>query len=88
MRIYEVKRIHLEKFPDSHFFDHKTLKFFGQTLADFTVTKHGRGEYWITAPRYLVDRASGEKTPAGRTERIFNPESGELKIPEKSETTA
>ena len=80
MRIYEVKAIHLEKFPDSHFFDHKTLKFFGQTLADFKVTKRGKNEYWVIAPMRRPG-PDGKLVLAGYTERIFNPESGELRNP-------
>jgi len=37
--IYEIKQnLKLENGSDSHFFDRKTLKFFGQTMKDFTVS--------------------------------------------------
>lgn len=39
MNIYELKRLHLEKAPKSHFFSYRTMRFFGDTLANFGVKK-------------------------------------------------
>ena len=37
MTIYDIKRMSKEKAP--YFFDRKSMKFFGQTLKDFSVKK-------------------------------------------------
>lgn len=39
MDIYELKRKHLEKHPNSHYFDRDTLKFFGESLSTMHVLK-------------------------------------------------
>jgi hypothetical protein len=39
MNIYDLKREHLALIPDSHFFNSKTMRFFGDTLANFRVKK-------------------------------------------------
>ena len=36
----EFKRIFMEKNPNSHYFDRKTLKFFGERMRDMHVTKN------------------------------------------------
>ena len=70
MDIYEIKELTKETSP--YFFDKKTLKFFGQTMRSFKVSKDG-DRYRITAPikdqtgRHIKD-----------TIRWFNPASNEL----------
>ena len=76
MTIYDVKGIHLEKFPDSHFFDTRTMKFFRQTLKSFHVFEYGDGTYYIYA---TMTDDSGKQV--GYTKRIFNAETGELRSP-------
>jgi hypothetical protein len=39
MNIYQLKTMHLEKAPNSHFFTRDTMRFFGDTLANFGVKK-------------------------------------------------
>lgn len=51
-----------------HFFDAKTLKFFGQTMKSFTVTRLDDGNYLISAPIYYDGRI------CGYTKRVFVPE--------------
>lgn len=53
MTIYEIKRQLSESKHDTHFFDRKTLKFFGQTLKSFKVQKIDNRFYFVTAPIYL-----------------------------------
>jgi hypothetical protein len=62
----------------SHFFDKETMKFFGQKLSDFDVSKtllDGETCYFITAP--IIK----DKKIIGRTNRIFRPSTNELFIP-------
>lgn len=40
MTVYELKAMHEEKHPKSHFFDPDTLKFFGETLSTMRVLKY------------------------------------------------
>ena len=47
MTIYEIAERTKETAP--HFFDGSTLKFFGQTMADFSVEKLPDGTYYISA---------------------------------------
>jgi len=75
MTIYEIKQRTQATSP--YFFSRDTLKFFGQTLRMFRVYKQPEGNYLITCPMY--DR-SGKKV--GQTERIFNPETNTLTLPE------
>jgi len=37
---------------ESHYFDRKSMKFFGQTLKDFTVKKSPTGNIFLYAPIY------------------------------------
>jgi hypothetical protein len=70
MNIYEIKRRTEETSP--HYFTRKTLKFFGQTLKDFSVTKRDDGRYDVVA-RIQIDGR-----PGGYSRRIFNPENNRL----------
>lgn len=70
MTIYEIKQRTLQTSP--YFFDRKTLKFFGQTLRDFSVIKWNDGTYRISAPIFHQGKQ------VGQTVRIFNPETNEL----------
>ncbi len=51
MTIYKIKRLISDKKP--HFFSRSTLKFFGQTLRDFKVTKINETQYRVIAPVLL-----------------------------------
>lgn len=39
MDVYELKRLHLQNHPLSHFFDTETLKFFGESMSRMYVLK-------------------------------------------------
>lgn len=52
-----------------HFFSRSTMRFFGQTMRDFKVLRHGEDKFYITAKF---------GNAAGKTERIFNPFTNEL----------
>lgn len=79
MTIYEIKR-RVEEAGNINFFSPKTMRFFGQTLRDFSVRKVLPGFYRICAP--IRDREG--KTILGiRTERIFNAETNTLEWGEK-----
>lgn len=62
LTIYDIKR----ECVDTYFFDRKSLKFFGQTLAMFSVHKIDATHYRISAPMYC------RKNYCGQTIRIFN----------------
>ena len=47
MNISQVKALHLSLIPDSHFFDRKTMVFFGNTTANFGVKKLCSNTYII-----------------------------------------
>ena len=40
MTAYELKERHLNRYPNSHFFDRDTLKFFGETMSRMSVGKY------------------------------------------------
>jgi hypothetical protein len=68
MTIYEIKR----RLGDStHYFDRKTMKFFKQTLRDFSVYKITDGKYLISA------RLHG----GGLSRRIYNADANKLESP-------
>lgn len=73
MTISEIKRRTAETSP--HFFDRKTLKFFGQTMRSFSVSKEGENKWLITAP--MKDHTG---KVMGITKRIFNAETNELEM--------
>jgi|688.fasta_scaffold129893_2 hypothetical protein len=68
LTIYDIKRAVEEK--SSFFFSRQSMKFFGQKMADFSVRRHGVDKFYICA--------KWGKGIAGKTERIFNPFTGEL----------
>jgi hypothetical protein len=68
LTIYDIKRAVEEK--SSFFFSRQSMKFFGQKMADFSVRRHGVDKFYISA--------KWGKGIAGKTERIFNPFTGEL----------
>lgn len=72
MTIYEIKQ-RVES--DSYYFTRKTLKFFHQTLKDFSVRKQSDGRFYISAP--MRDR-NGKVV--GTSERYFNPITNQLEI--------
>lgn len=53
--IYEIRRRVEDKQP--YFFSRKTLRFFGQTMRDFSVERSPKGNLYIVAPNYMVDRS-------------------------------
>jgi len=72
MDIYDIKERTKETSP--YFFDHKSMKFFGQTMKSFKIKKQDDGRYYISAP--MIDRINGRHM--GMTERYFNPKTNEL----------
>ena len=66
LRISDIKRLSTENAPN--FFSRSQLRFFRQKMSDFSVTRKGDSEFYICAHR-----------PFGKTERVFNPFTGELK---------
>ncbi len=70
MTIYEIKQ---KATNAGHFFDRKTLKFFGQTLESFHVWKLNDGIFKISAP---ITDFKGIKM--GQTERYFNSKTNKL----------
>jgi hypothetical protein len=66
LTISDIKRLSAENAP--YFFSRKSMQFFGQKMSDFSITRKGDSEFYICAPR-----------PFGKTERVFNPFTGELK---------
>ena len=74
MTIYDIEALTRDTAP--HFFDPKTLKFFGQKLASFSVKKQPDGRFKISAPSYW--RIDGVKKLMGATIRFFNPENNKL----------
>lgn len=73
LTIYDIKRLTADTAP--HFFTRDTLKFFHQTMKDFSVSKCDDGRYYISAP--MRDR-SGKRV--GTTERFFNPINNKLEL--------
>lgn len=71
--ISDIKRMTEETSP--HFFDRKTMKFFGQRMSDFKVRKMEDGRIEISAPM----RDSSGKI-VGQTKRFFNPETNKLEL--------
>ena len=71
MTIYDIKRQTRETSP--YFFSAETLRFFGQTMDSFDVSKCADGRYFIQAP--IIDSRG---VTMGNTERYFNPANNEL----------
>jgi len=75
--IYEIKRQVEKTNPSSHYFDRATLKFFGQSLTDFRVSKVDDYRFLIAAPSYWSDKLMGY------SQRIFNASTNNLEdVPE------
>ena len=72
MDIYEIKERSMESAP--HFFSKQTLKFFGQRMSSFRVSKLNKHEYFISAPSYWNGKLMGY------TERLFDTRTNELKF--------
>ena len=71
MTIYDIKRMSEDKAP--YFFERKTLKFFNQTLKDFSVKKLNEERYYISAP---MRDSRGHQV--GVTKRVFDVMTREL----------
>ena len=69
--IYDIKRLTAETAP--YFFDKKTMRFFGQTMAGFKMKKQPDGRIKISQ---VMHAAPGEPKPI--TVRYFNPINNEL----------
>ena len=74
MKIQEIKTATKDTSP--YFFSEDTLKFFGQTLTSFKVSKQEDGRFLIEAP--MLDRSSGKNM--GTTKRYFNPKNNNLEL--------
>lgn len=72
LTIYDIKY----RTTETHFFDRKTLKFFGQTMKSFSVHKIDATHYRISAPIYC-GKGPGRRY-CGQTVRIFNTETNQL----------
>lgn len=77
LTIYDIKRLSEEDAP--YFFSRKTLKFFGQTMRSFSVSKCADGRYHISAPLRIDGKI------IGLTERFFDPTTGKLERVERQE---
>jgi len=73
MTIYEIKERTKETSP--YFFDKDTLRFFGQRMRDFKVTKIDNDTYHINAPMYDFNG-----TYMGDTNRFFYPSTNKLSL--------
>lgn len=87
LTIYDIK--YLLGSNAGHFFDRKTLAFFGQTLKTFSVKKVDETHYLISAPMYLGKGGqrcyveNDGKRQYLSTERIYNAETNRLeKVPQ------
>lgn len=78
LTIYDIKYRSQEKAP--YFFSHDSLKFFGQTMRDFSIYKQSDGKYLISAP--IKDNG---KFTGVYTKRLFNPKTNELEMVEGKE---
>lgn len=65
--IYDIKHAIQQDAP--YFFSRNTMRFFGQTLKDFSVTRYGNDKFYISA-----------RQQHGKTERYFNPFTGKLSL--------
>lgn len=72
MTIYEIKRLTESTSPK--YFDRQTLRFFGQTMKDFSVKKQDDGRFKISA--IMRDRFS--RRIVGESIRYFNPTNNNL----------
>ena len=73
MSIYEIKERTKKTAP--YFFNRATMKFFSQTLKDFSVKKQIDGRFKITAP---IRSKWDKKRAVSNTIRYFNPMNNEL----------
>lgn len=73
MTIREIKR--RVAATGSHFFDADAMRFFGQTLNDFSVTPQADGRYRIIAP---MRNCAGKSV--GTTLRYFRPDTDQLEF--------
>ena len=75
MTIYEIKRrVEAGATGNLYFFSRDTMKFFGQTLKDFSVAKLEEGKYLIIA----LIKSHGKVVPGVSTKRIFNANTNKL----------
>ena len=70
MTISEIKRRTLDTSP--HYFSRRTLKFFGQTMRSFSVSKQADGRFKISAPCIIDGKKITDSV------RYFNPETNQL----------
>ena len=72
LTIYDIKRLTSETNP--YFFSRETMKFFNQTLKDFSVYKLKNGNYKIVCASHF------DKKFIRYTTRIFNIKTNELEL--------
>jgi len=77
LTIYDIKRLTSETNP--YFFTRETMKFFNQTLKDFSVYKLKNGNYKIVCASHF------NKKFMGYTTRIFNIKTNELDLIEEDQ---
>lgn len=58
MTIYDIKRIHEQK-TNGSYFSHSNMKFFNQTLRQFSVHKVSDTVYHISCPSYWCGKLMG-----------------------------
>ena len=72
MTIHEIKKLTENTAP--YFFSRDTMRFFGQTLKDFSVVKQDDGRFKVSAPS--GDNWDGDH----ETVRFYNPENNVLEL--------
>lgn len=82
LTIYDIKQLSVEHSP--YYFSRDSLRFFGQTLKDFSVSKLSETVYFISAPMRDFSRKA---KLMGRSEMYFNTETGFLTIRDPREST-
>jgi len=73
MTISQIKAATLQTCPE--YFTRKTMRFFGQTMRDFSVKKQPNGRFKISAPMRNHDRKI-----VGHSVRFFNPVTNKLDL--------
>ena len=59
MKASELKALHMQNAPGGHFFAHKTMQYFGDTMRNFGVKKQESGEWLLFRKRKTRENAAG-----------------------------
>ena len=59
MKASELKALHFQNAPDSHFFDRETMAYFGDKMQNFGVKKQESGEWLLFRKRKTRENAAG-----------------------------